>query len=184
MLKLLKSLQTGDHIKVNGQDAMYSDHATQHGWWLRVWLDKRASMFILPNPPDADSAQLDFNGYKSEMLITLDLVARPRLNHTDCPARGDWFYIWYNSEYPSAYIFWHMAGPFNDGTYTIHEMSLWTVLRWQHKPAHLAKKYGWTNGVKRANGALLDRNRKIEFFTPPFMPTCLRLPASQLALPT
>ncbi len=180
MLELLENLQTGDHIRVNGQDAMYSDHATEHGWWLRVWLDERAVTFILPNLPNG-RCEYEYE-YKRKMLTSIDLVARPELRRADCLVRGDWFYIWYNSKKPAAYIFWHMVGPFADGTYTIQEMSLWTVLKWRHKPVFLAKKYGWTNGVIRKNGALFDRGKEIEFFTPPFMPTCLQLPASQLKL--
>ena len=182
MLELLKTLRTGDHIRVNGQDAMYFDHAIEYGWWLRVWLDEQAYVFVLPNPPEGKRGKLTFDGYESEILTSIELVAKPVLERKGYQVRGDWFYIWYTGERPFTRIFWSMIGPFDDGTYTVRQMDPWNVLRWQCKPAYLAKKYGWTNGVKRINGVLFDRDKAIEFFIPPFLPACLQLPPSQLRL--
>lgn len=172
---LLQSLQIGDHVRIDGKDAMYGGHCIGYGWWLRIWLHNHEAMIALPNPPESEVEFL----FK-ETMKTLELISKPQFYYTNNPIRGDWFYIRYTIEKPMAYIYWDMAGPYGDDTYTIHELNPWTLLRYRERPGQLKRHYGWTNYIKRTTNALHDRNGPIQFFQPPFLPDCLKMPNTQL----
>lgn len=176
ILDLLPTLQEGDHLKVNGIDTLYSRHSTEHGCWLEVVTHEGYLMLALPGDSDAT--------WSPEVkLESLELVTRPEFRYPCHPERGDWFYIWYYPDSPPAlYVFWDIYGPFKDGSYTIAELHPHDIPKWRKRECKFDTIRGWTNGVEMKEDGLYDCGRRIPFFTPPFVPDCLRLPPSQLRL--